>query len=113
MFGFDHPMVNDDRVVSCQSLSGGGALRLVGEFLHDFKPAAVYMSTPTWGNHPSILQKVGIEGRYYRYFKKETNGLDFEGMIEDLKKAVPGSVVMLHTCAHNPTGVDPTFDQWK
>ena len=113
LFGFDHPMVTDERVVSCQTLSGGGALRLVGEFLHDFKPAAVYMSTPTWGYHPALLNKLNIEGRQYRYFKEDTKGLDFEGMIEDLKNAVPGSIVLLHTCAHNPTGVDPTFEQWK
>mmetsp|Transcript_2149 Transcript_2149/g.3217 ORF Transcript_2149/g.3217 Transcript_2149/m.3217 type:complete len:169 (+) Transcript_2149:457-963(+) len=51
--------------------------------------------------------------RQYRYFCKETKGLDFEGMIEDLSKATPGSCVLLHTCAHNPTGVDPSLDQWK
>ena len=61
LFGFDHPMVNDEKVVSCQSLSGGGALRIVGEFLKEFKPAAIYMSSPTWGNHPAIMSKVGIE----------------------------------------------------
>ena len=51
--------------------------------------------------------------RPYRYFHKKTKGLDFDGMIDDLKNATPGSVVLLHTCAHNPTGVDPTMDQWK
>lgn len=51
--------------------------------------------------------------REYRYFDNKTKGLDFKGMIEDLKNATPGSVVLLHTCAHNPTGVDPTLDQWK
>jgi len=48
-----------------------------------------------------------------RYFNKKTKGLDFEGMIADLKAAAPGSTILLHTCAHNPTGVDPTLDQWK
>ena len=68
------------------------------------------MSNPTWGNHNSIFGTVGIDVREYRYFDNKTKGLDFKGMIEDLKNATPGSVVLLHTCAHNPTGVDPTLD---
>ena len=71
------------------------------------------MSNPTWGNHQSIFGAAGIEVREYRYFDKKTKGLDFTGMIADLEAAAPGSVVMLHTCAHNPTGVDPTEEQWK
>jgi aspartate aminotransferase len=71
------------------------------------------MSSPTWGNHGAIFNEVGLNVRTYRYFDKETKGLDFDGMIADLKAATPGSTVLLHTCAHNPTGVDPTLDQWK
>ena len=70
-------------------------------------------SDPTWGNHNTVFAKCGLDVRKYRYFNKKTKGLDFEGMIADLRAAAPGSCVMLHTCAHNPTGVDPTLDQWK
>jgi aspartate aminotransferase len=71
------------------------------------------MSNPTWGNHNAIFTKAGMDVRQYRYFDKKTKGLDFEGMLADLRNATAGSVVLLHTCAHNPTGVDPTLDQWK
>ena len=71
------------------------------------------MSNPTWGKHNAIFKECGLETRQYRYFNKETLGLDFEGLCEDLKAAPEGAHVLLHTCAHNPTGVDPTMDQWK
>ena len=78
-----------------------------------YRPAPLYLSDPTWGNHNQIFAKIGMDVRKYRYFDKKTKGLDFAGMIEDLKNATPGSCVLLHTCAHNPTGVDPTMQQWK
>jgi aspartate/tyrosine/aromatic aminotransferase len=113
IFGFDSPMVNDKRVVTLQTLSGTGALRVVADFLKNFRPGPLYMSKPTWGNHNAIFTKAGVETRGYRYFKPSTRGLDIEGMLEDLSKAPAGSAVLLHTCAHNPTGVDPTREQWK
>ena len=114
VFGWDSPMVTSDRVVSAQSLSGGGALRLLMEFLKEHRPAAFYYSDRTWGNHPCILEKVGIPVvKKYRYYPEETRGLDFEGMIEDLNNAEEGACILFHTCAHNPTGVDPNMEQWK
>ena len=86
---------------------------MLGEFLAKFSPAPVYISNPTWGNHFAIFGKCGLETRQYRYYDKNTNGFDFEGMCEDLKKAPEGSHILLHTCAHNPTGADPTMKQWK
>jgi aspartate/tyrosine/aromatic aminotransferase len=94
-------------------LSGTGALRVISEFLTKFRPAPIYISNPTWGNHISVFEAAGLSVRQYRYFHPETKGLDVEGMISDLKNAQPGSTVLLHSCAHNPTGVDPTLDQWK
>jgi aspartate/tyrosine/aromatic aminotransferase len=113
MFGWDHPDVKSGRVVTCQTLSGTGALRVVADFLKKFRPGVLYMSNPTWGNHKAIMTAAGIETKSYRYFKPSTKGLDIEGMCEDLLKMPAGSAVMLHTCAHNPTGVDPTKDEWK
>ena len=113
VFGWDSPHVASDRIGTIQTLSGTGALRVIADFLSRFKPASIYVSNPTWGNHQSVFAAAGIEVREYRYFDKKTKGLDFAGMIADLEAAAPGSIVLLHTCAHNPTGVDPTEDQWK
>ena len=73
----------------------------------------VYLSNPTWGNHKNIFADAHVETRSYRYFDKETVGLDFEGLMADLDAAPAGAVVLLHGCAHNPTGVDPTKAQWE
>lgn len=113
LFGWDHPMVNSSSVVSAQSISGSGAVRVIAEFFKKFRPAPIYLSNPTWGNHNMMFEQMGFSVREYRYFHKETKGLDFEGMMEDLNNATPGSIIVFHTCAHNPTGVDLTLDQWK
>jgi len=112
LFGFDHPDVNSGRVASCQTLSGTGALKVIGDFIHKFRKVPIYMSKPTWGNHNSIFASCNLATHSYRYFDAKTKGLDINGMIEDLSNAQAGSVVLLHTCAHNPTGVDPTKEQW-
>ena len=113
LFGWDHKDVSSGRVASSQTLSGTGALRIIADFLLKHRPAPIYLSSPTWGNHNQIFTKAGMDVRSYRYFHKQTKGLDFDGMIADLKNATPGSIILLHTCAHNPTGVDPTLAQWK
>ena len=112
LFGFDSPLVSDPRVASVQTLSGTGALRVIADFLMKFRPGPIYVSKPTWGNHGSVFKAAGIDVREYRYFHAKTKGLDIEGMISDLENATPGSCILLHTCAHNPTGVDPTKEQW-
>lgn len=79
-----------------------------------FCPGPMYISKPTWSNHIPVFQKkLGFDVKEYRYFKPDTRGLDFEGMMEDLSQAPPGAWVLLHTCAHNPTGVDPSIEQWQ
>lgn len=112
VFGWDAPEVNSDRIATLQTLSGSGALRILADFLLKFKPAPIYTSDPTWFNHNQQFTTIGLQVRHYRYFDKKTNGLDFDGMIQDLENATPGSIVLLHACAHNPTGVDPTKEQW-
>ena len=113
IFGWNHPDVNSGRVVTAQTLSGTGALRVIGDFLAKFRHGPLYVSKPTWGNHKSVFAACGVEVREYRYFKPSTKGLDLEGMLADLAAAPAGSAVLLHTCAHNPTGVYPTKDQWR
>jgi aspartate/tyrosine/aromatic aminotransferase len=78
----------------------------------NFPDATVYLSTPTWGNHPKIIGKAGLKTAQYRYYKAATRALDFEGMMADLSQAKAGSIILLHACAHNPTGVDPNKEQW-
>ena len=112
MFGFNNPILNDPRLISCQTLSGTGALRVIADYLKKFRPAALYVSNPTWGNHNAVFGAACLEVRQYRYFHPKTRGLDIEGMIADLDAATPGSAVLLHVCAHNPTGVDPTPAEW-
>jgi aspartate/tyrosine/aromatic aminotransferase len=94
-------------------LSGTGALWILASFLAKHRNAAFYLSNPTWGNHNTIFAAAGLDVRQYKYYDAKTKGLDINGMLADLKAATPGSIVLLHPCAHNPTGVDPTLDQWK
>jgi aspartate aminotransferase, mitochondrial len=104
----------EGRIGGVQSISGTGALRLGGEFLARFrgKGSAIYLPNPTWANHNAIFKDSGLEVRQYAYYDPKTCGLDFLGMCGDLQAAPEGSTFLLHACAHNPTGVDPTPDQW-
>lgn len=81
---------------------------------HPSRPAPhVYLSSPTWANHNQIFTNAGLPVSNYPYFSAKTKGLDLDGMLAALRAARPGSIVVLHACAHNPTGVDPTQEQWK
>ncbi|KAH7320285.1 putative aspartate aminotransferase [Stachybotrys elegans] len=104
-----------DRLAVSQTISGTGALRLGAAFLERFFPGdkKIYIPTPSWANHKAVFNDAGLKVEQYRYYNKETIGLDFEGLIADLKAAPKGSIFLLHACAHNPTGVDPTPEQWK
>lgn len=108
------PLV-EGRIAMTQTISGTGALRTGGEFLahHYPGPKTIYVPTPTWGNHIPIFKNSGLEVKHYAYYDKNTVALDFEGMLRDLRNAPENSIVLLHACAHNPTGVDPTQEQWK
>ncbi|KAI1845916.1 hypothetical protein JX265_011188 [Neoarthrinium moseri] len=113
--GADSPAIKEKRVTSVQTISGTGAVHLGALFLAKFYPGTkkVYLSNPTWANHNQIFSNVGLPIATYPYFSKETKGLDFEGMKSAIYGAPDRSIILLHACAHNPTGVDPTLDQWK
>jgi aspartate aminotransferase len=97
-----------------QTLSGTGACRVGGCFLTAFNPnKPIYVPNPTWGNHISIFTECGLDVRRYRYYSIERSGLDLENMLKDIRKAPHGSTILLHACAHNPTGCDPTIHEWK
>jgi len=115
LFGVELMQNYSKRFVTVQSLSGTGALRIGAEFIKKFFPAntVLYMSEPTWPNHKGICNATGISFKTFRYYDRETNRLDFNGLCQDLKAAPDRSVILLHACAHNPTGVDPTVEQWE
>ncbi|MCX8952936.1 aspartate/tyrosine/aromatic aminotransferase [Ruegeria sp. NA] len=93
---------------------GTGACRQAFELIRMANPSArVFVSNPTWPNHLSILNYLGMETVQYRYFDEETRGVDFDGMIADLKTAKAGDVVLLHGCCHNPTGANLNMVQWQ
>ncbi|KAJ5673765.1 Aspartate aminotransferase cytoplasmic [Penicillium macrosclerotiorum] len=113
--GADSPAIHEKRICSLQTISGTGAVHLGGLFLAKFHPQkpTIYLSNPTWANHNQIFTNVGLSLAKYPYFSAQTKGLDFDGMLGALQAAPTGSVILLHACAHNPTGVDPTQEQWK
>ena len=118
ILGADSPAVKEKRVASFQTISGTGAVHLGALFLSKFyrkvhSSAAVYFSSPTWANHNQIFSNVGLPIKNYPYFHPQTRALDFDGMVSALESAPEHSIILLHACAHNPTGVDPTQEQWK
>lgn len=118
ILGADSPAIAEGRVSSVQTISGTGANHLGALFLSRFYPFGavekkVYLSDPTWINHFAIFRNVGIEPTTYPYYDPNTIGLAYDAFLLTLKFAPENSVFLLHACAHNPTGVDPTQDQWK
>lgn len=123
-FGKDAAVLKDKRVATVQSVSGTGALRVGAEFLAKYLPPAnltsggkgkpfLYLSDPSYVNHFAIFRTAGFEVVQFRYYDRATNRLDIEGMLEDLRKAPKGAVLLLHASAHNPTGVDPSQEEWR
>lgn len=107
-------LLTSGRAVTLHAPGGTGALRLAADFVRRFAPeATMWISEPTWPNHPQIADAAGLGRRTYGYFDPAGHGLDFGAMLADLGEARPGDVVVLHGCCHNPTGVDPTPEQWQ
>jgi aspartate aminotransferase len=115
-FGEGSEVTSSGRYVTVQTISGTGALRVCGEYLAKLYPFAgekeIFLPTPTWGNHIPIMRDSGVAPKHYAYYDASTRGLNFDGMMADIAELPAKSVVMFHACAHNPTGVDPTADQW-
>jgi aspartate/tyrosine/aromatic aminotransferase len=113
-FGNEAEPLSQRRVAWAQTPGGTGALRVAADFIHAILPkAAVWMSEPTWPNHPQIFNAAGVATKSYPYFDAKNNALDFEGMLAAIGKMPAGDVILLHGCCHNPTGIDPTPNQWK
>lgn len=143
ILGPDSPAIKENRVASCQTISGTGANHLGSLFLSRFPSSAappksvflsrsppspgatgdtppraaggrIWISNPTWANHKQIFENVGLTVKQYPYWDPKTLGLDLKGMLNALENETrPGDIVLLHACAHNPTGVDPAREEWE
>jgi aromatic-amino-acid transaminase len=114
LFGEDSDLISQGRLVTAQALGGTGALRLGADLLKRLLPnATVLISDPSWENHRALFEAAGFPVATYPYYDARTHGLDFPGMCNALKAAAPRTIVVLHACCHNPTGVDLTPAQWQ
>lgn len=115
LLGSDSKELKEKKAVALQTLSGTGALRVGAEFLaRKMGRTVFYYSDPTWENHHKVFMAAGFEtAKTYKYWDPVKRGIDIEGLLADLSAAPEGAVIILHACAHNPTGCDPTQDEWK
>ncbi|MFC0710665.1 amino acid aminotransferase [Azorhizophilus paspali] len=114
LFGDDSALLADGRVVTAQALGGTGALKVGADFLKRLLPdAVVAISDPSWENHRALFESAGFRVQSYRYYDAAGHGLNRAGMLEDIRALPAGSIVLLHACCHNPTGVDLSIDDWK
>lgn len=113
LFGADHPVLQQQRVATIQTLGGSGALKVGADFLKRYFPeSSVWVSDPTWENHVAIFAGAGFEVSTYPWYDEATNGVRFNDLLATLKTLPARSIVLLHPCCHNPTGADLTNDQW-
>lgn len=120
VFGGDSKAISQNRLVSIQSLSGTGALHVAGLFIkRQYKSLdgtsedpLIYLSEPTWANHVQIFEVIGFKPVFYPYWHAASKTLDLKGYLKAINDAPEGSVFVLHATAHNPTGLDPTQEQW-
>lgn len=114
ILGENSHLISEGRVKTAQAPGGTGALRIMADFLvRRTKIRRIWISNPTWPNHQSVFQTAGLEVREYRYYNSQTHLLDFDALIADLNNVAAGEAVLFHGCCHNPTGIDPTIEQWQ
>ncbi|WCE28337.1 amino acid aminotransferase [Vibrio sp. SCSIO 43137] len=113
LFGEQSDIVVSKKAKTAQAPGGTGALRVAGEFIkRQLGAPKIWISNPTWANHNGVFTAAGLETVQYGYYNADTKEKDFAAMVADLKKASEGDIVLLHGCCHNPTGIDPTQDEW-
>ncbi len=113
VFGASSTAVTEGRTVTVQALGGTGGLRIGADFLARFSPdSEVWISDPSWENHRALFEAAGFTVRNYPYYDAATRGVNFTGLIDALNSAKPGTVIVLHACCHNPSGVDLSTEQW-
>ena len=113
LFGADHPAVGGQRIATIQTIGGSGALKVGADFIKRYFPdSEAWISNPSWDNHRAIFEGAGIKVHDYPYYDAATGGLLFDQMLATIKQLPAQSVVLLHPCCHNPTGVDLSQAQW-
>jgi aromatic-amino-acid transaminase len=113
LFGDDHEAIESKRIATLQTVGSSGGLKVGADFLKRWFPdVAVWVSDPTWDNHRAMFEGAGLPVNTYPYYDAATGGLKFDAMVAALREVPAGSVVLLHACCHNPTGVDLTREQW-
>jgi len=114
LFGAGHEVLTSRRAVTVQTPGGTGALRVAADFLkRKLHNSRIWCSNPTWANHPKVFEAADRQVESYAYIDESGSGLDFDAMAASLEEIPSGDVVLLHGCCHNPTGIDPTLEQWK
>lgn len=114
LFGKESPLITEGRVVTAQALGGTGALKIGADFLKRLYPdAKVAISDPSWENHRALFEAAGFTVVNYAYYDAPSHGLNFTGMVESLNSYPANTIVVLHACCHNPTGVDLSAEQWR
>lgn len=108
-------VVKENMYVSAQAIGGTGAIRMIGQFLGKFYPyeKTIYVSSPTWGNHTPIFRHSGLDVKPFQYFDPKTCGFDAQACYDNLMNLPKHSIILLHACGHNPSGIDPTMEEWK
>jgi aromatic-amino-acid transaminase len=113
VFGADSAAARENRVVTVQALGGTGGLKIGADFLRRIAPdSQVWISEPSWENHRALFESAGFTVNTYPYYNPSSRGVDFAGMIATLRALPPASIMVLHACCHNPTGVDLAAEQW-
>lgn len=106
-------LIDDGRIVTSQTISGTGSLRVIADFLNRFYSSKkILVPKPTWANHVAVFKDAGLEPEFYAYYETSKNDLDFDNLKQSLTNALNESIVLLHACCHNPTGMDLTSEQW-
>jgi aromatic-amino-acid transaminase len=114
VLGKNSPLIAAGRVLTMQALGGTGALKIGADFLKQLVPhAKVAISDPSWENHRALFERAGFVVENYAYYDAATHGLNFKGMLDSLNAMPAETIVVLHACCHNPTGVDASPEQWK
>jgi aromatic-amino-acid transaminase len=114
LFGAESPLLDSGRALTVQAVGGTGALKIGADFLKQLKPdAVVAISDPSWENHRALFETAGFPVQNYRYYDATSHDVNRSGMLEDLQNLPSGSIVVLHACCHNPTGVDLSPEDWK
>lgn len=112
IYGQNSPLLQNNQIFGAQTIGGTGALRVAGEFLAKKITKNLFFSRPTWPNHQAVFTQSGLKTDLFPYYNTVKHEIDFSGMHDAIQHMSPGDVILLHGCCHNPTGMDPTFEEW-